>query len=339
MKRKVLFLTAALMLAAVLLCSCTFNFGNSMVYDVYTNAEKYSVGSFEYGRDGIKKVVIDWVSGKVEVEEDSGETLKVVEDSESLDEDKRVHYFIDDGVLRIRFCKSGYTGTFTPDEIDKNKTVSVSVPEKIDIEINSVSADVAIFKKSENTVYDNPNTVTTAREQSVKIATTSGDIKMGSLSCNDIKFSSVSGDVTVGKIKCKDAKFESTSGDVSVIGSFTTLDAKSVSGSMSFDVSGCTSAKIESVSGKIETSGSLSLLTAKAISGDIKVNAVFAEADLSATSGDITIGKFGGTLTFSTASGKLKTNIPHTEDDKKYTFGDSGQTAKVGTVSGNLYVE
>ena len=337
--KKVIISAALILVAAMILSSCTININGISMYDVYANADKYETGSFEYGRSEIKKVVIDWVSGRVEVEEDNGETLIVYEDSESLEEAKRVHYFIDDGVLRIRFCASGYTGTFTHDEIDKNKTVSVSVPEKIDVEINTVSADVAIFKKSENTVYDNPNTVTTAREQSVKIATTSGDIKMGSLSCNDIKFSSVSGDVTVGKIKCKDAKFESTSGDVSVIGSFTTLDAKSVSGSMSFDVSGCTSAKIESVSGDIETSGSITSLTAKAISGDIKVNAVFAEADLSATSGDITIGKFGGTLTFSTASGKLKTNIPHTEDDKKYTFGDSGQTAKVGTVSGNLYVE
>lgn len=369
--KKLIAALAAVIVAALLFTSCTININGFSMYDVYANADKYTAGSFEYGRDEIKKVVIDWVSGGVEVNEEEGETLKVGEDSESLDEEKRVHHYIENGVLRIKFCASGYNGTFTPDEIETNKNIRVELPDGIDVEINTVSAAVRLYTAHQYIgLEDN-----TAKPLSVKIATTSGKVETGRFECGKATVTSVSGEIKIGSLICDDGKIETVSGTVNVLGIFKTLTAKSVSGEIKSGTLICDEGKIETVSGAVNVLGSFKTLTAKSISGDITVagaaersadfesasgdvevkgnfsainaksisgavdvGATFDKATVSTASGNVTITEFSGTLEFNTTSGKLKTEIPHTEDGDKYTFGESEAKAKVSTVSGNLTI-
>lgn len=319
MKRKVLFLIAALMAAVILLSSCTLGFLNSMTFDIYPNADKYEVGSFSYDKEGIEKIVIDWVGGRVAVyEEAEGGTaqLEISENSATLVTSKRMHHYTENGVIHIKYCESGFTGSFSSDEI-KNKELFVVVPVGIELVINAISADVDVYS---GYISDGTNkSAETAQPASLNI-------------------SSVSGDIYIGKTKCDSAKLESVSGAVKVSGEFKTITAKTVSGDISLDKSVSESAKIESVSGKIDAGGNLSSVTAKTVSGSITIGGFFEKADISSTSGKVTIGDFDGTLEFHTTSGKLKSSIPHTEDGKTYVFGNSGATAKVGTVSGDLTV-
>lgn len=335
--KKIIAALAAVIVAALLFTSCTININGFSMYDVYANADKYTAGSFEYGRSEIKKVVIDWVSGRVEVNEEEGETLKVYEDSDSLEEDKRIHYYIDNGVLRIRFCASGYNGTFTPDEVDKNKTVYVNIPEGIDVEINTVSATVWLYTAHPYTSPAAGKTVT-AKPLSVKIATTSGDVDTGKFECGKATFTSVSGEIKTGALICDEGKIETVSGTLNIFGAVKSLTAKSISGDITFIGYATENAKFESVSGGIFAKGNIASISAKSVSGAVEVGGIFENATVSTTSGNVTITDFSGTLEFNTTSGKLKSDIPHTENGKKYIFGNGSQTAKISTVSGNLTI-
>lgn len=336
--KKIIIAFALVLVAAMILSSCTISINGFSLYDIYANADKYSAGTFEYDPKEIKKVVIDWVSGRVEVNEEEGETLIVYEDSESLEEDKRVHHFIDNGVLRIRFCASGYNGTFTPDEIEKNKTVHVNIPDGIDVDINTVSATVWLYMDYPYLSSVPPKTLP-AKPLSVKIATTSGNVETGKFECGNANISSISGGIKVDWINCADGKIETVSGTANVSGWFKSLTAKSISGDLTFSGSAAESAKFESVSGDIVTNVACPTISVKSVSGAVDVDAAFDKATISTTSGNVTITDFSGTLEFKSTSGKLKSDVPHTEDGKKYVFGNGSQTATVDTVSGSLTVE
>ena len=333
--KKIIIAFALVLVAAVILSSCTISI-KGLEYEVYAKADKYEAGTFEYDPKEIKKVVIDWTKGRVEVNEEDGETLKVAEDSESLEEDKRVHHFIDNGVLRIKFCASGYDGTFTPDEIDKNKTVYVNIPAGIDVEINTVSATVWLYMGYPyyNSYIPRANP---AEPLSVKIATTSGNIETGSFICARTSISSVSGGIKAS-FSSDDTKIETVSGTVNVVCTSKTLTAKSISGDLTFIASATESAKFESVSGDISAKGKYAAMNVKSVSGTVEVGPSFENATVSTTSGNITLKEFSGTLEFKTTSGKMSTGIPHTSDGDTYVFGDGSRTAKVSTVSGNLTV-
>lgn len=335
---------AALLALVMMLASCNLFINTGLHMEIYANEDKYSIGDFEYDAENIKAVDIEWIFGNVTIIPTMNEKLSVNENADNIDDDLKMRYFIDGSTLRIKFCKSGLRRTMTE---SAKKALTVEIPDNISLKVNTVSSDVS-FGASGQTLHSLRLDFTYKK---IEIETVSGKIDFSDLGqsgagdyyvmgvvCDELALSSISGKISAEIFECNNAKVESTSGSVNVAGIIKTLNAKSVSGSMNFNVWMCTSAKIESVSGNIETSGSITSLTAKAISGDIEATAKFEEADLSATSGDITIGDFDGALEFNTTSGKLKSDIPHTENGKKYIFGNGSQTAKVSTVSGNLII-
>ena len=342
--KKTIAAVAVLLVAAVLMSSCSLFINTDIHMEIYANEDKYSIGDFEYDAADIKSVDIEWICGNVTIIPTMNEKLSVKENADNIDDDLKMRYFIDGSTLRIKFCKSGLRRTMTE---SAKKALTVEIPDNISLKVNTVSSDVS-FGASGQTLHSLRLDFTYKK---IEIETVSGKIDFSDLGqsgagdyyvmgvvCDELALSSISGKISAEIFECNNAKVESTSGSVNVAGIIKTLNAKSVSGSMNFNVWMCTSAKIESVSGNVETSGSITSLTAKAISGDIEATAKFEEADLSATSGDITIGDFDGTLTFKATSGKLKTSIPHTADGTTYVFGDSSRKAKVSTVSGNLNI-
>lgn len=80
---------------------------DTLTGETYPNAEKYQTGAFTYNVADIKAVEVYWRSGEVEITESGDSELHVKESGGELSEDIAMHYLLDDGVLRIRFCKSG----------------------------------------------------------------------------------------------------------------------------------------------------------------------------------------------------------------------------------------
>lgn len=98
-------------LVITILSGCRVNISigtnDTLTSETYPDAEKYQIGSFTYNAAGIKAVEVYWRSGEVEITESDNSELHIKESGGELPEDTAMHYLLDDGVLRIRFCKSG----------------------------------------------------------------------------------------------------------------------------------------------------------------------------------------------------------------------------------------
>ena len=93
------------------LTGCRFPGLNAISGFTYKNAGNYSVASeFNYSTSGLLEVDLDWISGDVEVIQKEGSELKVIENSEDLKDDQKMHYLLDGNILRIKYCVSGYVG-------------------------------------------------------------------------------------------------------------------------------------------------------------------------------------------------------------------------------------
>ena len=98
-------------LVITILSGCRVNISigtnDTLTSETYPDAEKYQISSFTYNAAGIKAVEVYWRSGEVEITESDNSELHIKESGGELPEDTAMHYLLDDGVLRIRFCKSG----------------------------------------------------------------------------------------------------------------------------------------------------------------------------------------------------------------------------------------
>ena len=136
MKRIASLCLMALLLLALLvsLCSCS-------VDARYENAEKYTAGSVELKAD-IKSLDIKWLSGEVKISYHDSLEIHVMESSsQELKTHEKLHWFVDNGTLRVRFSESGKWrfGSLS-------KTLEIKLPKwmKPDVEIETTSADVKL---------------------------------------------------------------------------------------------------------------------------------------------------------------------------------------------------
>ena len=94
--------------------------------------------SFTYLANEIKAVEVYWRSGEVEIIESDNAELSAKESGNELQEDTAMHYFLDDGVLRIRFCASG--AKIQVNALDKH--LSLEVPKGIDLSVHTTDAEI-----------------------------------------------------------------------------------------------------------------------------------------------------------------------------------------------------
>jgi DUF4097 and DUF4098 domain-containing protein YvlB len=166
----------------------------------YPNAEKYQTGAFSYNAGDIKTVEVYWRSGEVEITESDNAKLHVRESGGELPEDTAMHYFPDDGVLRIRFCKSG--AKIVVDATDKH--LSLEVPKGIDISIHATSALVKASDLNQNNVLiaalSGSTELGTATAETVDLSSSSGSIHADSISAQSLKCSAASGAIDIGAV-------------------------------------------------------------------------------------------------------------------------------------------
>ena len=127
-------------LVITILSGCRVNISigtnDTLTSETYPDAEKYQISSFTYNAAGIKAVEVYWRSGEVEITESDNSELHIKESGGELPEDTAMHYLLDDGVLRIRFCKSG--AKIQVNAADKH--LSLEVPKGIDLSVHTTSA-------------------------------------------------------------------------------------------------------------------------------------------------------------------------------------------------------
>lgn len=244
-------LCAALLLT---LTSCvTVKVGDSTNYDKYDNSAKYTTGNFEYNAADVKKIVINWVGGKIELVESCESVLAVSENATTLTDGEKMRYFLDGDTLKIHYCESGHIGLID----ETQKYLTVSVPENIDIKINAVNSDVS---------------ATELNPESFDVNIVSGSVSIDSVTTNEFDVNSVSGGLSVGTLFADEIDAESVSGNIelkSVVAD--KITTYSVSGKLSATITSATSIDSETVSGNITLDfvGIGASVSYKTVSGDL----------------------------------------------------------------------
>ncbi len=219
----------------------TINFGGfSYKFD---DESKYSIADGKINTKNINKLDIDWISGKIKIEEYSGDGIEFYEESSSsLSEDKKMRYMIDNGTLRIRFRKPYKTiGAF-----DKalNKTLVIRIPKSMEdgltqLKIENVSSIIDINALiADNVIIDN----------------VSGQINIKDLIANKLDVETVSGSV-YAFAEAKSVEADSVSASINInleSNSIEKIDVETVSGSIVLNLNSVPSEiDAETVSGSI----------------------------------------------------------------------------------------
>ena len=230
-------LTAVILILLSLFCLCSCKAGDIDlgIYAPYWNFWKYSsASSFTYSSAEITEVNITWVGGSIEVVSSKESELSVTENSDGLEDDAKMHYFVKDGKLFIHYTKALYK-----EDIDTSKkNLRVEIPEGISLDIDSVNAFVKIGEMAMG---------------EIKITNVSGHIEFSSLAASKIKIENVDGHVLAGKIVADEFYSDSVSGSLYISKiSANNIETKTVSGKTTLGLAKKSEVDISGVSGDVE---------------------------------------------------------------------------------------
>ena len=272
----------------------------------YPNAEKYQTGAFTYNAADIKAVEIYWRSGEVEITESDDAVLHVKESGGELPEGTAMHHFLDDCVLRIRFCKSG--AKIVGDATDKH--LSLEVPKGINISVHTTSALVKAGDLNQNNVLiaalSGSTELGTATAETVDLSSSSGSIHADSISAQSLKCGAASGAIDIGAVSTR------------------TLECSTSSGGVTMDGITAETAKITT------SSGSVDLVLTKVPSAKIYT---------SSGTVNLVLGNGGAEVLYTSSSGKLLTDRAYDRKGDLYVFGEGTSNITVETASGNLKIQ
>ena len=195
--------------AAAVLSSCVS--GSS--FGSYSG--NYEIGNFTCPSDSVKKIIINWNSTDILITQNNGKNLTCAETDRDLDEDQRLRWKLEDGVLTIQFWKSGYRGK-VPEQM---KQLTLGIPAGTEVVITSSSGDVLLGGENDMTSL----TVTTSSGDvklsalgvgSLNVSTSSGDVECAALFADETTITTSSGNVTVSAVDCGRIDITTSSGDV-----------------------------------------------------------------------------------------------------------------------------
>ena len=161
---------------------------------------KFSVGEFDYKASDVQKIKLDWVAGDVTIKESSNKNLYVRETNSESHYNRKLRYYIHDGIMEIKFCKYGFASSSIG-----SKDLEIEVPALSELNINVVSSDVKFPKTSAKKItFDSVSGNLSAEIESgvkkIVADTVSGNID---LTFNDSQFVDVFFETISGNKKSK----------------------------------------------------------------------------------------------------------------------------------------
>lgn len=183
----------------------------------YPNSSRYQSGSASVSGE-IKKIEINWISGKVSIlPGDSQETVFTEQSSQELNDGNSLRYWLDGTTLRIRAFKSG------PNLNAPSKDLNLMLPrgtEYDSLSVEVVSADTEISGiTASDLIYSGTSGSLNAAGQFDKVSadTVSGFIAISVEDPRELRISSVSGDADLDLVSApKVIKFSTVSGETKV---------------------------------------------------------------------------------------------------------------------------
>ena len=193
--------------------SCEKTSGKYMRYD---NAERYTAGNAEILDGSVSAIEIEWLGGDIEIEQSADGVLRAAEDGDGLSEKARMQYLTEKGVLKIKYCRSGYCGEVS----EGSKHLRLEIPRGIDLDIESTSAELTVGVAELNEISFESRSGNISAEKilcrDLDIQTQSGKILVGELSASEMELKSADGDIRVGLSAAMQGEIESKSGNVTL---------------------------------------------------------------------------------------------------------------------------
>ena len=329
LKNKILAGAMALIMPITMcLTGCSFvSMFNTMSYQ-YDNALEYKAGDREIS-EKVTKINLDYVAGDVTIKGNDGDKVGVKENANiSLKDPQKVHTWVNEGTLYVRFCQSTKKINFT----NVKKSLELTLPASQDLE------DVIIEMSSGDLVFDNLAT------GGFKVKSSSGDVK-ADLSGKNVDIKSSSGKIFFtqnGDSEAINLKASSGTIDIKQSGTCNSLTVNSSSGSVTADLDKVSKMDVHVSSGKINVNANnIEELKSKASSGhcDFKFQTAPKTSDIDVSSGGISVSMPEDSdvaIEVKISSGKFNSDIPFTKDGKTYTAGSGANTMKLHSSSGDV---
>ncbi len=296
-------------LLALLLAGCrvqiTVSSVDSLVGEEYPDAQRYRVGPLTYDAAQVKAVEVYWRSGQVELTESEDATLTARE-SGTLPADAAMHWLLDSGVLRIRFCASNAEIRVDPSD----KYLRLAVPRGIDLSVHTTAAPIKAEALTQN---------------SVLLSAHSGDMELGAVTAQTVDLSASSGSIRAAGVSAQTLSCKTSSGSTHIAAvSAPSLTCTASSGSVTLGA-------VTSDSARITTrSGAVLLALTQATNADIQTSSGKVALTLPAAGAEVLYTTHSGTLTATPAS---------TRKGDLYVFGPGESQIRVETASGNLFIQ
>ena len=216
---------------------------NNVAIDHYQYDDtNYQVGNMTF-TESISKINIDWIVGDIIIDKSETEEIIIREDVDvNVDDSLKMHYYLNDGLLDIKFCGN----------LDK---------------INHT------YKTKKLYIYIPSNTIA----PNTSINNISADITIQNVYFYDLDIKNISGDIDIQKTEIDLIEIENTSGNIFLFySSINYIEIESVSGKIGISYeNGPVSASINSVSGGVTIYIDEKDITAfeyETVSGDFKTN-------------------------------------------------------------------
>lgn len=182
----------SLLLVVPLLSGCS-----SATMPVYEDADKYVVGNKTY-EESITSLDIDWISGSLALKEDTSITGAILtENSENLLDPAKVHSYYNNGDLKIKFFKSGYSSRIDFNDKQLILTYNPTYLKNIKIDLTSGKLTASNLSSLET----------------INIQFTSGSSSIGKISTLNASVSFTSGGFDCDEIDAKTMNVKMTSGN------------------------------------------------------------------------------------------------------------------------------
>ena len=322
MKKLFCLLTVAMMAVTACfgLCACM---GYRTVAE-YEDADKYLAGPQTYDVADLDELYIDWPAGQVVLVEDPNATSVMVAEENNLSEKKKVHSYLKDGVLNVKFWQSGLRSVAK--ETDKVLTITYRSVRNLSVQSSSATVRAA-----------------TLDVERVTFEMTSGDVEIGNVTCNTIVCEMTSGDMDFKEIVCDKFTCKMTSGELNVkqIAAESSVEFSMSSGEAKFSEILAKNTSVAQTSGNITISAAdVEAFSSRSTSGSL--NASFTHADkidVVLTSGDAEIGIPASGATVAVAGGKPKSDLAYSVKSGKYIFGDGSCEVAIEMTSGSVRIK
>ena len=309
MKRNLCMILAAVLVLTLGGCAWKVKLPAKAALSPGGTAGDASFGSGEI-TEKIERIELEWSSGRVELAQHGGSTVKIEERSSAeLKQDERVHWRVDGTTLRIWFRE--------PNGFDllnfAKKELTLTLPETLRLDAMEISVASAEVRGSVNA-------------EKLTVDSASGAVEL-TTDASELEADTASGEVRIHHSgTLEKAAFDTSSGAVTAeLGDVRYLKADTASGDLTFRLTIAERVEIGSASGKVcaVCDTAPDRLEVDTASGDVELT-LPKDADFR--------------LELDTASGKFVSEIPLSIQGEHYVAGSGKADFEIGTASGDITI-